>query len=379
MSLSLYCFDYLSSGMFNLIPFFPYYVVDFLVIIFPSTNFYYSIQKMICSKNSNACSISTVIILLVSSDLKILFFFFYHYSLIILGQSIFQFILALLIAFLKYHFEEPLLNFPFISPNITLSFTNRIRLLNLAYISRLFNIYKARSFVEFLISLLFYAFFITIILLIFYFFVSSKVTIHIVEYTANLLGSVVMFPTFIKILKDSDISNISILLAIKFLFIDGLELIILLYYKVPLSFIIGIALQLFFDTIFFCIFSIKKCFHHKNRSDNVNLISSTSASETNSAVSGYQSNSNSENSQKDSKSDVSNDNDKKYQLQLDDCVLQPLNKIDEKNFPDFNLIKVRFDFRYDDLNLSKNEHHQIRRKSEFRFDEMNDKPFHYLC
>lgn len=376
MSLALYCFDFLSSGMLNLIPFFPYYVIDFLVVLFPSAIFFDSIQKMICSKSSNSYSLSTVLILLCSSGLRVLFFFFFHYSIIILFQSIFQIITALSIAFCKYYFEEPLLNFPFISPNITLSFANRIRLLNIAYISRLFNIFKTRSFIEFLFSFLFYTLLIINILILLYFFVNSKITTHFVGITANLLGSVVMFPTFTEIFKKVDISDISFLLVLKFLFFDALELIILLYYKAPLLFIIGIALQLFFDIIFFIIFSIKKCLHQKIKSDNVNLISSTSTSEVNSPRSSFKSNVNSEDSQKDSQSDKSNENDKKYQLQLDDCVLQPFNKIDEKVFS--NLVNVRFDFRFDDLNNKKNGQRERIRKLDFRFEELN-KPTHYLC
>lgn len=328
---------------------------------------------MICSKNSNSYSISTVVILLISSGFKILFYFFFHYSIIILGQSIFQFALALLMAFLKYHFEEPLVNFPFISPNIYLSFSNRIRLLSLPYILRLFNISKAKSFIEFIFSILLYIFLIFNIFLILYLFVSLTVTIYIAEYTASLVGSFVLFPTFAEILKKEDIDRIPFLIILKFLFIDVSELLILIYYESPISFIIGIAIQLFFNTIFFCIFSIKKCLHKPNKYDNTNLVYSASASETNSVQSNLKSNSNSDNSQKEMQSDKSSDAEKKYQLQMDDCVLQPLNKIEENNFS--GIKNECFDFKY----YEKNEQNDIGEKDDLISDEINDKSRQYLC
>lgn len=298
MPLALYCFDFLSSGILNSINFFPYYIIDFVIMLFPSAKFLDSIQTMIRSKSTEAYSVLTVIILLLSQGLKNLFFFFCKYPLIIFCQSLFQLMVALLMSFLNFFFEDPLPNFPFIPPNINLTFTNRVRTLNFSNISRLFCLHKTKTFNEFLISVLVYSLLISAAFIILYFVFDRKITVCIIEISANMIETTVLFPTFIRIYNNQKTNDIPLFTVLQFLLCDTLQVLLYLYYKAPLSFIIGIIVQLFYDIIFFIIFIVHKSFTQKaevNKFNNIPIISesnsaSSSASLTKSSHSIFQSN-----------------------------------------------------------------------------------------
>lgn len=268
MSYALYSIDFIST-ILNSISFFPYYLTGLVPMLLPSIKFLDIIILMISTKKSQSYSIFTVLILLISHTLKVLLFFFEEYSKIILGQSTIQIIVAFSMTFLKFHYEEPLNDFPFMSQNINLTFSNRIRFFDL---SRLFYLNRSKSFFEFFFSVLFHALLSSGFFIVLYFLCSKKVTIQIIGVLSNLIGSLDMLPSFHRILKNLKNKDVTFLSVSHFLCCDLLELLILLYCSAPLMFIVGVSVQIFFDVSFFALLFAFKCCGWESEVDEDNLL-----------------------------------------------------------------------------------------------------------
>ena len=233
---------------------------DFGVMIMPTSGYVDTCRLMIQSQSPGAFSYMTTLILISAHGLKILYFIYHPYALRIFGQSVTQFLIAFVMAFLKYHYSKAYISTESsqiqrrhsttISPkkHAHQLYQNRLDL------SYYLMITSTKSFAEFFLSFLLYATASISLFFIIYYMVNETLAISLVGVVANIIDSTVSIPTFVKIVIRRDINNVSFVLIMQFICGDYMKLALFIFSHTPWSFIAGAVFQATIDTILFFVY-----------------------------------------------------------------------------------------------------------------------------
>lgn len=220
----------------------------------PTIGYLDIIRIMITTQSSAAFNYNTCFILMSAHGLKILYRIFHPYAARIFGQSVTQFSVSFLMAYLKYRYSyhERLQNQ---SENSQISSSSAIiedkPVRSRKKLSYYFKMAKTRTFSEFMVSFFLYALIILISFSLGYNLISKKGTVDTIGIIANLIDSTISIPTFIKIVFHRDINNVSTVLILQFVLGDMMKLALFILSKAPGSFVAGACLQLTLDIILF--------------------------------------------------------------------------------------------------------------------------------
>ncbi|KAK8845007.1 PQ-loop repeat-containing protein 1 [Tritrichomonas musculus] len=264
-------------------------LVDVIIIFFPTVGYLDTIRIMINTQSPAAFNYNTCFILISAHGLKILYRIYHPYATRVFGQSVTQFSVAFLMAFLRYHYaeneekpqHERLNALSSSSSNSSLISENK-REFPSRGIGYYFNMAKTKTFTEFMTSFFLYT---SIILTLFYFgynFIDEKSAVDVVGIVANLIESTIVIPTFIKVVIHRDINNLSTVLILQFAFGDIMKLALFLISKAPGSFIAGACLQIALDVVLFTNYlKLYFCSKHEDNEnpDGEELIARTSYDE----------------------------------------------------------------------------------------------------
>lgn len=225
---------------------------DVFIMIMPTIGYLDIIRIMITTRSPAAFNYNTCFILMSAHGLKILYRIFHPYAARIFGQSVSQFSVSFVMAYLKYHYSqnEKLQNQ---SSNGSSSgnFKEEKKEFPRKSISYYFKMAKTQTFSEFMASFFLYSIIILICFAFGYNFIDKKGTVDTIGVIANLIDSTISIPTFIKIVFHRDIINVSTVLILQFILGDMMKLALFILSKAPGSFVAGACLQLTLDTILF--------------------------------------------------------------------------------------------------------------------------------
>lgn len=238
MMLALWIFNFLSFVVLEMFPNFPYLLIDLIIMFVPTVGYMDTVRLMISSKSPAAYSLQTTMILNVGQGLKVLYFFYHRYAISIFGQCLTQIGAATLMSFLKFKYSP--------HESDEASFISRI--------PKLINIGNARTFMEYLTSLLIYSIVTYAIFLSVCPVLGVDATAGAVGIIGNLVESLVSVPTFVKIVIRKDINNVSTILILQYIFGDIMKIGLFIITKSPFSFFLGAFCQLSLDSVLFVTF-----------------------------------------------------------------------------------------------------------------------------
>ncbi|OHT08155.1 hypothetical protein TRFO_23439 [Tritrichomonas foetus] len=225
--------------------------VDLIVMIAPTSGYLDTVRIMITNKSPAAFNYNTCLILLSAHGLKILYYIYHPYAIRIFGQSITQFSVAMVMAFLKYRYSRS-------GPDSIQRRQSTSSIHDEIVIHRpknkfayFLSITSTVTFGEFMTSFFLYALAILSLFYLSYFTINETATVDAIGLIANLIESTVSVPTFIKIVCYRDINNVSNVLILQFVFGDMMKLALFILSGTPWSFIAGALLQLTLDIILF--------------------------------------------------------------------------------------------------------------------------------
>jgi hypothetical protein len=254
MLLALYGLDFLSRELIRRFPSLPYHVITSLVIVMPTVGYLDTLRLMVVGQTAAPYQLGIVMILNAAHGLKVLYFIYHRFAFSIFGQSVSQLTVALFLSFLKFRYsiDDAAANFPHLSDSVV----RRWKCPDCDP-SRLVAISKAQSFLEFLLTLGLYSG-----LVVAAFFagcraLGEKLVVESVGLIANLMESTVSVPMFIKIVVRRDISDVSLILVLQYLFGDMMKIVLFIMARTPWSFLFGAFCQLTLDSILFITY-----FHH---------------------------------------------------------------------------------------------------------------------
>lgn len=233
--------------------------IDVFIMFMPTIGYLDIIRIMVTTRSPAAFNYNTCFILMSAHGLKILYRIYHPYAARIFGQSVTQFSVSFIMAYLKYYYSQhEKLHNPAIdsqsSSELSSTLSEDKRENPKINISYYFNMAKTRTFLDFMISFFLYA---SIILFSFYLgynFISKNSTVDTIGIIANLIDSTISIPTFIKIVFRREINNVSTVLILQFVLGDMMKLALFILSKTPASFIAGACLQLTLDLILFANF-----------------------------------------------------------------------------------------------------------------------------
>lgn len=246
MNLPLFCLNFISVGFLVLFPNFPYHLISFLIMVFPTAGYVDTIRLMMSAKSSAAYSLQTVMILNGGQGAKVLYFIYHPYAIPIFGQSVSFLIVATVMSFLKYKYDR--------EEKSEDQIRQPPKQLSISDLSRLLFVSRAQNFLEYCISITLYCILSYILFLICCVIFGSEITIDTTGLIGNLIESTVSLPTFVKIVIRRDINNISTVLVLQYIFGDMMKIVLFIAAKTPWSFLFGAFCQLAIDTILFISF-----------------------------------------------------------------------------------------------------------------------------
>lgn len=229
-------------------------IFDIFVMFMPTIGYLDTVRLMVVNKSPAAFSYNTCFILLSAHGLKLLYRLYHPYAARIFGQSVTQFSVAFLMAYLRYYYARQSGQRKQSNENRRFSHSDTILDVQTEKLSKFkyyFYMARTKTFSEFMTSFFLYTFIILNIFFISVTFFDETFVVDTLGVIANLIESTVSVPTFIKVVIHKNINSVSTLLILQFILGDIMKMALFILSHTPYSFIAGCCLQLTLDTILF--------------------------------------------------------------------------------------------------------------------------------
>lgn len=265
MVLPLFPFEIFSQRLIAALPSLPDNLLTFAMMLMPCVG-YFDVLRIMIQKQSNAAyNMQVALILLSANAVKITFWFFEPYPLLIFGQSVFLFIIQIILTYLCYRYknspddvsngvhlasyrdiQRPSRHASVSFPSRTYShahiFSRSLSALNFLKIT------QAPIFLEFLLCLLTGYIVFLVIFSILWIIIGAQKDINFIGLLGNIIDAFQTFPLFIRIVIQRNANSISIILLLQQVFGDIIKLVIFHLTGSPFVFIIGGLVQFVMDT-----------------------------------------------------------------------------------------------------------------------------------
>lgn len=261
MALALFPLDIISRTILKSIPNFPFIMMDFILMVFPTIGYWDQIRMMLVMNNPNIYTMNTALILISQGLIKVTFYFDEAFPLILLGQGVGLCVVSYVHTYFHYALSLT------ISSSELPHFGRETSTISQIFRSlkdnpkKAMNIYSAVSNSEFLTSVIFYYSIFFILYTIQKLIMGVHIAVNTWSVIASIIDSLLPLPVFTTVVIQRNIETTSIILVIQYFFGDIFKIFICYVNNSPWPFIFGSCLQLTLDcimAIFFFILTMKK-------------------------------------------------------------------------------------------------------------------------